>query len=73
MLPSLLCHPIKLLRESCAALSELSVSQGEDEVAASGQPAAQAAAASLMAVDAAQVGVSVIRVCGVCKCGTLFT
>jgi len=41
-------------RESTRLLIDLSLSQGQEEIAASAQPAAQPAASALMAVDAAQ-------------------
>ena len=52
------CH-----RESTEALSNLSIAQGQEELAASAQPAAQPGAGALMAVNGAQVrGVAAMAV-----------
>lgn len=48
-------HILAVCRESCEALEQLSISQGQEEVAAAAAPASAPAAGTMMAVDAAQV------------------
>lgn len=56
--------------DACEALAALSISQGQDELSASAQPAAGSAAGTQMAVDTAQVGLAgccVLRAVAACR------